>query len=146
MNTSRAVAVDVLCVLLFATVGRSTHSESTDLTGVLSTAWPFLFGCAAGPVAARLWRGPVELGVGAIVWLCTVAGGVLLRLASGDTAQPAFVVVATVSLGVLMLGWRAGYVLIQQSRQRTADKRSAATRSSTPTAMDSTTPRVTTPS
>ncbi len=101
------------------------------MLGVADTAWPFLAGCAAGLLAATILRSrpsgaalddPAGLRTGVLVWACTVGGGMLLRLASGHTAQPAFVIVATITLAVLLLGWRAGYKAIQRSRQGTAAK------------------------
>mgnify|MGYP000683965974 CR=1 FL=1 len=46
------------------------------------------------------------LPAGAVVWVAAVAGGMLLRRATGDGTDPAFVVVATLTLGVFLLGWR----------------------------------------
>ena len=119
---SPAVAVDVICVLLFAIIGRSSHAEANDLSGVLHTAWPFLAGCLLGLAVSRSWRDPVSLSTGVVVWLCTVIGGIGLRLASGDTAQLPFVVVATVTLAVLLVGWRALLRLVQRARSRHVDR------------------------
>jgi peptidoglycan/LPS O-acetylase OafA/YrhL len=119
VKLSRAIAVDVICILLFAIVGRSNHNESTTFLGVADTAWPFLAGCALGILISRGWRRPEALPTGIGIWACTVLGGMVLRLLSGDTAQTAFVIVATISLALLLLGWRAGYVLIQRTRKRT---------------------------
>jgi hypothetical protein len=113
-----AAAADVLCIVAFAIIGRSSHAEGNDLAGVLQTAWPFLVGTAVGLAVTRSWRHPVSMGTGIGVWLCTVAGGVALRLASGSTAQPAFVVVATVTLGLLLVGWRVLYRLVHRARLR----------------------------
>ena len=113
-----AAVADVMCVLLFAIIGRSSHAESTSLSGVLHTAWPFLAGCVLGLLVSRAWRRPFALRTGVVVWLCTVVGGVVLRLAGGDTAQPSFVVVATIALGLLLVGWRALFRLVQRARAR----------------------------
>ena len=53
-----AIAVDVICILIFAIVGRSSHNEATDLLGILHTTWPFLVGAVAGMIAGRIWRRP----------------------------------------------------------------------------------------
>ena len=113
-----AAAVDVSCVLLFAIVGRSSHAEANTLAGVLHTAWPFLVGCLAGLVVSRYWRSPARVVTGAVVWVCTVLGGVALRLASGDTPQLSFVVVTAVVLGVLLVGWRAALRLVPGLRTK----------------------------
>lgn len=105
--TAVAAAVDLLLVLGFVAVGRAEH-ESGPLAGILSTAWPFLVALAAGWLVARAWRAPLApVRTGLVVWVVTVAGGVLLRLAAGDSAAPAFVVVAAATLALLLVGWRA---------------------------------------
>ena len=111
-------AADLACVLLFAIVGRSSHAEANDVAGVLHTAWPFLVGCLAGLLVSRSWRSPMGIATGTVVWACTVLGGLGLRLASGDTAQPSFVVVTTVVLGVLLVGWRVVLRLVRRARNR----------------------------
>jgi hypothetical protein len=104
-----AAALDVACVLVFVILGRASHGEG--LTGVASTAWPFLAGLAGGWLATaglagrplqpfRLW----PAGVGA--WLGAVALGMLLRVMSGQGTAPAFIGVALAFLGLLLLGWR----------------------------------------
>lgn len=93
-------------MLLFALVGRSSHDEATDPIGVLGTAWPFLTGYVVGVLVSRLWRQPDSQRTGVVCWLCTVSLGILLRLASGDTAQWTFVLVATAFLASGLLGWR----------------------------------------
>ena len=115
-----AIAVDSICVLIFAIVGRGSHREANDLVGVLSTAWPFLAGTLTGYVLARAWRHPATLRSGAIVWLCTVAVGMLLRLATGRGTDLAFVLVATIALGVLLLGWRAILGAVHTARRSAA--------------------------
>jgi hypothetical protein len=102
-----AVAADVLVVLVFATIGRSSHDEGIMVGGVAHTAWPFLVGAAIG------WR-LVEMGhddrrsnkAGVRVWLLTRVVGMVLRRLTGAGTAASFVVVATIVLGVLFLGWR----------------------------------------
>jgi peptidoglycan/LPS O-acetylase OafA/YrhL len=113
-----AAAADVICVLLFAIIGRSSHAEANDLSGVLHTAWPFLAGCLIGLMVGRAWRQPVSLRTGVIVWLCTAAGGMILRVSSGSTAQWPFIIVATVTLGLLIVGWRAIFRVVQRASSR----------------------------
>lgn len=122
MLVSSAVVADVVCVVIFTVIGRSSHSEAANLTGVAHTAWPFLVGCLVGQALGRSWRQPVSLRTGVVVWLCTVAAGVLLRLGSGSTAQWSFVIVATVFLGLCLLGWRAFFRLVQRARCRRLDR------------------------
>ena len=105
------------CVL-FAAVGRRSHAESGAVLGVLLTAWPFLAGTALGWVVALAWRRRAPLGVrdGIPVWVCAVAAGMLLRVATGAGTAFSFVVVATVVLGAFLLGWRALAALARRRR------------------------------
>ena len=91
MQILPAIAVDVICITVFAIVGRSSHQEATDLLGVAHTAWPFLAGCLVGTVLGRTWRHPFALTSGVAVWLGTVVGGMTLRLLTGAGVQLSFV-------------------------------------------------------
>jgi FtsH-binding integral membrane protein len=102
-----AVVLDVLCVLVFVIIGRDSHAKGESLAGIASTSWPFLCGLAAGWAASR-GRKPLALRpTGIIVWLCTVALGMVLRVVSGQGTAIAFIVVALAFLGLFLLGWRA---------------------------------------
>lgn len=110
--TSRAVVVlvDLVLVVAFAAVGRRNHDEGLTLLGVLDTAWPFLAGAGLGHVAILALRdrvgSPSSWLAGLVVWVCTVAGGMGLRRIAGEGTDPAFVLVATLTLGGLLVGWR----------------------------------------
>lgn len=102
-----ALLVDVILVVVFAIIGRRNHEESAALIGIATTVWPFLAGLAIGWLAARAWRRPLALWPeGVLVWVITVAAGMVLRVVSGSGTAFAFVVVAAVALGVFLLGWR----------------------------------------
>jgi hypothetical protein len=118
MQILPAIAVDVICILVFAIVGRSSHQEATDLLGVAHTAWPFLAGCLLGTLIGRIWRHPYALTSGIAVWLGTVIGGMTLRALTGGGVQLSFVVVASIVLALFILGWRAGLKLIQRARAK----------------------------
>ncbi|HET8617076.1 MAG TPA: DUF3054 domain-containing protein [Actinomycetales bacterium] len=111
--------LDVVAVLVFATVGRRSHAEGVTVTGVLETAWPFLVGAAGGWVAARAWkRSSALVPVGVVVWLAAVAVGMLLRRLTGEGTAWPFVVVATLVLGAQMLGWRCVVQLVRRQGAR----------------------------
>ena len=110
------MVADGVAILTFATVGRLSHAEELSLPGVLGVAWPFLVGGAVGTLVGRTWRRPTAVASGVCVWLSTVAGGMLLRWASGGGVQPSFVVVAGVTLAVFLVGWRAAYGLLRSRR------------------------------
>src|SRR6218665_3004701 len=104
-----ALIVDAVLVLIFAVIGRASHQE--DPLGFLQTAWPFLVALVVGHALAALMgsgpRRPWSLLWGVTVWVVTVAGVMLLRIVTGDSAQIAFIIVATIVLGVFLVGWRA---------------------------------------
>ena len=103
-----ATAADVLCVLVFCAIGRRSHAEGITVAGVAATAWPFLSGTAVGWLAARAWRRPTSLvPTGVVIWLSTVVIGMLLRKATSAGTASSFIVVASVTTAVLLLGWRA---------------------------------------
>ncbi len=103
-----AVGLDVFVVVAFAAIGRRNHDESPGVTGLIETAGPFLIGLALAWAAARAWREPFDLTTGAIVWIGTVAIGMLARkFLFDDGTATSFVIVASVFLGVFLNGWRA---------------------------------------
>ena len=111
-----ALGIDVFLVMVFAAIGRASHGE--DLSGLLVTAWPFLAGLALGWLVTLAWRAPaapVRTGLG--VWAVTVAGGMLLRAATGQGTAVAFIVVATVTLLVLLVGWRTVAAIARRRRR-----------------------------
>lgn len=102
-----ALLADVVCVLVFCAIGRRSHAEGITVAGIAQTAWPFLSGTAAGWLAARAWRRPASLApTGIVIWLFTVAIGMLLRKATSQGTAFSFVVVASLSTAILLLGWR----------------------------------------
>ena len=106
MRVWQASVADGAAILLFAAVGRLSHTESVTPVGVVEVAWPFLVGGAIGTLAGRTWRRPESLSSGLAVWFGTLVGGMLLRALTGGGVQLSFVIVAAVVLGVLLLGWR----------------------------------------
>src|SRR6478672_481865 len=107
-NSALAALADIVGVLVFCAVGRRSHAEGLTLTGVAETAWPFLTGTAVGWLVSRGWRRPTALTpTGVIVWIATVAVGMLLRKLSGQGVAISFVVVASAVTAALLLGWRA---------------------------------------
>ena len=103
MSPWRSLLLDFAAIAIFAAIGRSSHAEGLSLPGVLITAWPFLAGCLVGTVVARVWRlayWPSAI----VIWISTVAVGMILRVLSGPGTQLSFTIVATISLGVLFLG------------------------------------------
>jgi peptidoglycan/LPS O-acetylase OafA/YrhL len=106
-NSALAALADIVGVLVFCAVGRRSHAEGLTLTGVAETAWPFLAGTAVGWLLSRGWRRPTAIvPTGAVVWVCTVAVGMLLRRTTSAGVAFSFLVVASAATAVLLLGWR----------------------------------------
>ena len=95
--------VDVVAVVVFVAIGRRNHDEGTALSGVLSVAAPFLIALGASWVGLRTWNEPFTRRSWAATWAMTVIVGLLLRRSVFDRgiATP-FVIVATITLGVLL--------------------------------------------
>lgn len=122
-----AVIVDVVLVLIFAAIGRTAHEENP--AGFLFTVWPFLIALLLGHLVAALLPGrprrPWSVLWGAGVWVVTVAGGLLIRVLSGDTAEVPFIIVATIVLGVFLVGWRALAALLRRRRNASSTAEAA---------------------
>lgn len=104
-------------MLVFCALGRRSHDEGLNLTGIATTAWPFLTGTAVGWLAARGWRRPTAVApTGVVVWLSTVVVGMVLRKATSAGAAASFVVVATAVTALLLLGWRVAVGLTLRRR------------------------------
>src|SRR6476659_4991295 len=114
-RTLTALFADIVCVLVFCTIGRRSHAEGLTVAGIAETAWPFLAGTAAGWLLIRGWRRPFTVvPTGVAVWVCTVVGGMLLRKATSAGVQTSFVVVASIVTAVLLLGWRGAAALYRR--------------------------------
>lgn len=112
-----AFATDVVCVLVFCAIGRRSHAEGLTLSGIAETAWPFLAGTGIGWLAARAWRRPLTPApTGVLIWLATVAVGMVLRRLAGQGVALSFIVVASLVTAVLLLGWRGAAVAVRRRR------------------------------
>lgn len=99
--------VDVLAIIVFVAIGRRNHDEGVAAAGVIDTAAPFLIALVVGWIASRAWREPLSARTGVIVWVTTVAIGMVLRkVAFDDGTATAFVIVATVFNAATLNGWR----------------------------------------
>ena len=106
----------MILIVVFAAIGRATHSEGNPVLDSLSVAWPFLVGAALGWAFALglLRRSPNSLASGVLIWLGSVIIGMLLRALTGQGTAVSFVVVATLVLAAFLLGWRAAARLWQR--------------------------------
>jgi hypothetical protein len=103
-----AASLDVIWLVAFVLLGRSSHTEGESLGGVARTLWPFLVGLALGWATARAWRRPaVVVPTALVLWPVCVVVAMVLRALSGQGVAAAFVGVALVFVGLGLLGWRA---------------------------------------
>ncbi len=101
--------LDLLLVGVFAVIGRLSHYGSLTPGGWWTTAWPFLAGTlVAWAVLTMVRRPPAAVSSGIVVWLGALVVGMVLRRVSDQGTATAFVVVATLVLGVLLVLPRVG--------------------------------------
>ena len=99
--------LDVVCIVIFVIIGRRNHDESTDAVGTLRTVAPFLIALLGAWVGAKAWRAPRALATGVVLWIVTVIVGLgVRRFVFGDGTATPFVIVATLVLGLLLVGTR----------------------------------------
>ncbi|QAY60572.1 DUF3054 domain-containing protein [Microbacterium protaetiae] len=104
---------DIVIVLVFAIIGRASHGEHLDLGGIATTAWPFLAALLVGWAALFAWRAPTRpVRTGLPLWAVTLAGGMLLRVASAQGTALPFILVAGVFLLLTLVGWRVVAALL----------------------------------
>ena len=114
-----AIGLDVFVVVLFVAIGRRNHDETSAFVDVLETGAPFLIGLAVAWLAVRAWKRPTALVTGIAIWPVTVLVGMIARRTIFDRGTAtSFVVVATVFLGVFLVGWRAAARAIDGRRTR----------------------------
>lgn len=112
--------IDLVCIVVFITVGLMSHAEQLTPASVAWAALPFIIARALlllyPATSLALWPG------GVVVWLGTWGFGMALRIVLGGGAAPTFLLVSWAVLGTLMLGWRlvAGLVSGRAPAQRGA--------------------------
>ncbi len=113
--TLGAFLIDLVCVVAFCAIGRRTHTEGLTIGGIAETSWPFLTGMSLGWLLSRGWQSPVALApTGLTVWACTVVIAMLLRRATSQGTALSFIVVASLTTAVLLIGWRVAAQLISR--------------------------------
>lgn len=114
--------IDVVLVLLFALSGRQSHAESLTILGILKTAAPFLLSLTILTFLSRPWENHSKIWpTGILVWLGTVALGMGFRVLFGATAAIPFIIVATLTLGVSLVGRRVVTTLVARRSARTVN-------------------------
>ena len=111
--------VDVVAIVVFVAIGRRNHDEGTALSGVLGVAAPFLIALGVSWIGLRTWREPFNRASLIATWIITVFIGLLLRRLVFDRGiATAFIIVATITLGVLLgLGRKLSHRLSAKTSQ-----------------------------
>ena len=95
--------VDVVAVVVFVAIGRRNHNEGTALSGIIGVAAPFLIALGISWIGLRTWREPFNRASLIATWVITVVIGLLLRRLVFDRGiATAFIIVATITLGLLL--------------------------------------------
>ena len=134
--------IDLACVVVFVVIGRRSHDEGSAVVGALKVMAPFAIGLTFAWLSAwRVWatrpnfpeatagdgvgEGPLVQRANALrIWVVTTVVGLgLRRLVFDRGTAPAFVIVATLFLGVTFFGWRMA--ASQWRQRRTAPAASA---------------------
>ena len=94
---------DVVAVVVFVAIGRRNHNEGTALSGIIGVAAPFLIALGISWIGLRTWRGPFNRASLVATWVITVFIGLVLRRLVFDRGiATSFIIVATITLGVLL--------------------------------------------
>ena len=98
-----AAIVDVVAVVVFVAIGRRNHDEGTTFLNILGVAAPFLIALGVPWFALRTWREPFNRASFVATWVITVVAGLFLRKIVFDRGiATSFIIVATITLGVLL--------------------------------------------
>ncbi len=113
-----ALPLDILAVLTFVVIGRTSHDDGLSLSGVAVTAAPFLIGLGVAWALVYLTQRVVFTDQrfhfpperlwphGVAIWVFTVIAGISSRHLFGQSAPFSFQVVTTIFLGLMLIGWR----------------------------------------
>jgi hypothetical protein len=108
VRIARLFALDLLVVVLFVLIGRRNHGEDGAAAGFFRVAAPFLLALAGAWVSGRKrWASAAHWRYGVVIWVFTVGMGLLLRrVVFHNGTAFAFIIVATLFLGLGLVGWR----------------------------------------
>lgn len=116
-----ALLLDAAFVVAFAALGRGSHEREATFAGLFETAWPFLAGLAIAWLVTLAWRRPLAVWrTGLPVWIGSAGLGLLLRALTGQGAALPFVIVATLTLCAMLIGWRLIAALMRMLSARRA--------------------------
>ena len=106
-----AAMADIVSILVFVALGRSSHDEGGNaVTEAVKVAAPFLIALAIGWLVARAWTSPTAPTTGMVIWVVTIAGGMVLRHFVFDRGTAlAFIIVASAFTLLFLVGWRFAF-------------------------------------
>lgn len=114
-RTPLALGLDTFSVVLFVAIGRREHEQDSAISGLLHSVAPFLIALVVAWLVLRIWNRPTDRLIGVGVWAIVVAGGMLLRnLVFDDGTATSFIIVATLFLGLFIVGWRLAFGLVER--------------------------------
>jgi len=96
-RTPLAAGLDTFAVVLFVSIGRREHERDSAISGLISTAAPFLIALAIAWLALRVWQRPTEVRSGIAIWAVVVLVGMLLRHFLFDDGTAASFVIASMA-------------------------------------------------
>lgn len=112
MSNRASFITDLVMIFVFALLARIAHN-SQDLPlsflGVLNTAWPFWLGMllAWAYIAYRRLPGAAVSPAGLIAWIVSVIVGLAIwGIKHQAVPHWSFIIVASVTSAILLLGWR----------------------------------------
>lgn len=114
------IVIDVILVAVFCVIGRLSHAEGIfgDIPGLLNTMWPFLVAVLAAHAIMQVRRTPADRMLpGVVIWAVTVVVGLVLRAVSGQGTALPFIIVATLTLALFLIGWRAILAIVRRPRR-----------------------------
>lgn len=131
---------DIAAILIFAAVGRGSHSELDGISGVLVTAWPFLAGWITGAAVMGAYGATAQHGtiieaaaVAGKAWCIAIVVSLLLRSVSRGAPPPVpFAIVASVATSVLLIGWRSAFAAFMPRPQGNGRKLGSGNKSGNP--------------
>ena len=127
-RSAMLAAGDALAFMVFAALGRASHSEAAGIAAILQiaeTAAPFAIGWFvvapfAGAYRAELTQQPrLMLARSALAWLLAWPIGLLLRaLIRQSTIPLSFAIVTLITNMLILLGWRGVFAWLSGKGKR----------------------------
>ncbi|MBC8159658.1 MAG: DUF3054 domain-containing protein [Roseiflexaceae bacterium] len=121
-STALLAAGDLATIVAFAAMGTRSHGSETGIGYVLATAAPFMFSWLVAAPLVGAYRTDVaaqtaaSIGRALLAWALALFPGVAGRALLRQSAFPpiSFAITTFLIIGVLLVGWRALFALLQR--------------------------------